>query len=569
MDCDERPLVIFFYLWYSPGVITFLQGIIMQLSLVVITIILSIISTSVMSYITLATPIGPWIASTLALISFFLVHLVGLRGKKYSDGVALVTAGGSVGGILATAFGFSFPTLFFLNPTLFADWLKQPFFFGAVLCGLALSGGLLGLLIADLFEEQMIVKDELPFPVGQLVYKLIAAQNQARKAIELLAGGATSLIFTFLHSGLWKIKAILPSTVTIQQARAIGPLVLPLIRLRLDILPMLFAIGFISGSMVAIPLLVGAIARFGIMEPINRLFFGQLGGNDFLLAFGSGMIAIGAVQSFIELPKMVHRWFKKVRSNGSKESILPEEIYLLIKQRAHMVQAFLTIAIVIYFLTYFKFSVFAQLYLILLSFICAYQIAVIAGEFGMAQLGRFATWVMVPAMFLFGVNPIHLTIISTFVEICGGVTTDILQSRKMGHLASLNKTELRRYQMLGLAISSITIGIVFWLLISRFGLGNGGPLSAGRAGGRALLINATHFNIYVLAVGALFGLVLKKLKLNPMLVLGGVLMPLDYSIGLIIGGCFSFLVKNRSQWEPFWSGVFAANSISELIKTLL
>jgi uncharacterized oligopeptide transporter (OPT) family protein len=523
-----------------------------------------------MSYITLATPIGPWIAPTLVLIGTFLVHAVGMRGKKYSDGVAFVTAGGSIGGILATAFGFSFPTLFFLNPTLFAEWLRQPLFFGAVLSGLALSGGLLGLLIADLFEQQMIVKDELPFPVGQLVYKLIAAQNQARKAFELLAGGAASLIFTFLHSGFWKIKAILPTTVTMVQARALGPVVFPLIRLRLDILPMLFAIGFISGSMVAIPLLVGAISRIGIMEPVNRLFFAQLGGNDFLLAFGSGMIAIGAVQSFIELPKMLHRWFKKTRTSGSKkESILPEEIYLLIKHRAHLVQAFITFVIIVCYLTYFKFSIFSQFYLLFLSFICAYQIAVIAGEFGLAQLGRFATWVMVPAMFLFGVNPIHLTIISTFVEVCGGVTTDILFGRKIGHLASLDKTELRRYQIIGLIISSITIGVVFWLLISRFGLGGGSPLSAGRAGGRALLINATHFNLYVLALGALFGLLLKKLKLNPMLVLGGVLMPLEYSIGLILGGCFSFIVKDRSQWEPFWSGVFAVNSITQLIKTLL
>ncbi len=522
-----------------------------------------------MSYITLATPIGPWIAPTLVLIGTLLVRATGLRGKKYSDGVALVTAGGSIGGILATAFGFSFPTLFFLNPDLFAQWLSQPLFFGAVLSGLAFSGGMLGLLIADLFEQQMIVKDELPFPVGQLVYKLIAAQNQARKALELLAGGTASIIFTILQTGLWKVKAVVPSTVTLLNARLFGPIAFPLIRMRFDILPMLFAIGFISGSLVAIPLLVGALSRIGIMEPINRLFFSQLGGNDFLLAFGSGMIAIGAVQSFIELPKMLHRWFKKVRITGSRESILPEEIYLLIKQRAHIIQAIITFTLIGCFLTYFKFSIFSQFYLIILSFICAYQIAVIAGEFGLAQLGRFATWVMVPAMFLFGVNPVHLTIISTFVEICGGVTTDILFGRKIGHLAELNKTELRRYQMLGIVISSITVSVVFWLLITRFGLSNGGPLSAGRAGGRALLINATHFDMYVLAIGALFGFVLKKLKLNPMLVLGGVLMPLDYSIGLILGGCFSFIVKDRSQWEPFWSGVFAANSITELIKTLI
>lgn len=101
-----------------------------------------------------------------------------------------------------------------------------------------------------------------------------------------------------------------------------------------------------------------------------------------------------------------------------------------------------------------------------------------------------------------------------------------------------------------------------------FGLGSE-QLFAQRAQARALLINIRVFDLTVLIIGCLFGWLLKKIKMNPMLVLGGILMPINYSLSLILGGLLALCVKNREDWEPFWSGIFAANSIAELIKTLL
>ena len=174
----------------------------MNIGLIVITICLSVFSTGVMGYIALATPIGPWIAPTLVLIGTFLVHLIGLRGKRYADGLALVTAGGSIGGIMATALSFSFPTFYFLDSSLFGWWMENPFYFVALVTGLCLAGGGLGLLIADLLEHNLLVKEDLPFPIGQLVYKMIAAQNQARKALELAAGACSPLFLRRSYGSL-------------------------------------------------------------------------------------------------------------------------------------------------------------------------------------------------------------------------------------------------------------------------------------------------------------------------------------------------------------------------------
>ena len=126
---------------------------------------------------------------------------------------------------------------------------------------------------------------------------------------------------------------------------------------------------------------------------------------------------------------------------------------------------------------------------------------------------------------------------------------------------------MRRYQLLGLLISSISIGIIFWFLINHFGLGSS-ELFAYRAQSRQLLIQAQQFDYTVVLIGALFGLLLQQINLNPMLVLGGLLMPLDITFGLVIGGLLAMVVRDKEAWYPLWSGVFASNSIIMLLRAI-
>ena len=135
----------------------------------------------------MAVMIGPWIESTIVLLAtlFFGLFARHLAAQSRSKSIALVTAGSSVGGIIATACGFAFPTLHFLDEKLFSGWLHNPFYFSTVMAALVLSAGALGLLIANLFENQLLVIDQLPFPIGELSHKMISAQNSARKAWEL------------------------------------------------------------------------------------------------------------------------------------------------------------------------------------------------------------------------------------------------------------------------------------------------------------------------------------------------------------------------------------------------
>ncbi len=327
----------------------------------------------------------------------------------------------------------------------------------------------------------------------------------------------------------------------------IGAVSIPSITLRLDQVPMLIAIGFITGHVIMQPLAVGLFSTVFVISPIYNIFFKSISHSDFVMAFSSGLVFFGAIVSFWEL-------FKK-SSKGMKKSSIVDNV---IKVKNWYKKMFLTeldlsysviisiLVLVIAMLSYFKFSILSQIYILILTFICSYQLMMIAGEMGLAPVGRFATYVMVPGMLLFKFNFVQLTLVSLFVEVVGGVASDIMFGRKMAVDAGLDRKTFIRYQWLGLIISSIVIGFVLWLLITTVGLGTP-QLFAQKAQSRALLINFTTFNYTALIIGGIFGYALRFIRVNPVLVLGGILMPVDYSLMLILGGLLTYLTKDREN----------------------
>jgi hypothetical protein len=533
-----------------------------MISVFIISLLLTVFSTSVMAYISMATPIGPWIAPTLVLITSLLYRLFPYRSGSASNLIAYSTIAGSVGGIVATACGFSFPTLYFLNQELFLQWLASPWYFVGLVATLCFTAGSLGWFLADLWDNQLIVKSEMPFPIGQMIYKMIDVQESVRKSLQLMYGFISTIIFCQLQKGILGFARLLPQTYHVCSTTALGYVSMPSIVLRLDQFPMLWAIGFITGHVIAIPLAVGVLAKIFLVEPINDAFFETITPGDFTMAFCSGMVLWGTLLSFISLVGS----YKKLSGflTRSREKFTFSNFASL----RQIIVGGLTIIGSICFLTYFKFSMMAQLFLLIGTVICSYQIAIIAGKMGLAPLGRFATFVMVPSMLLFGLDAMQITIVATFVEICGGVTTDMLFGRKVGHLQSLQRTKVRYMQMFGLLVSACVVGIVILILSNHFGLGSQ-ELCVQRAQARALLINFSAFDYYVLLLGALFSFGLKFISVNPVLVLGGLLMPINYSLILIMGGISTYFYRRPHDFEPFWSGVFAANSIWILIQALM
>src|SRR4030095_10886043 len=375
----------------------------MRIIIIVVSIILSLFSTSVMSYVALATPIGPWIAPTLVFVALLFSKLF---VRMSSSGIAYAVSAGSIGGIMATACAFSFPTIYFLDPVTFNAWMQSPLFFSGVLGSLSFLAGALGLLVAHYSEALLIDKQNLSFPIGQLIFKMIAAHNQIKKAYELIIGFCVTAFFLLLQGGVLLSQAIVPKVIILAQSLQIYIFSLPRIVINLDTAPMIWAIGFVTGHVIAIPLAVGACANLLLLNPLQRSFFSYLTAVEFTLAFCSGIVLYITAMSIVAMPKQIINGIKKGINGASYKNCMP--VFMASSLSSGVVCLFVVALFV--FLSYFQFPYHVQLYLIVCSIITTYQIAAIAGRIGLALLGRFATFVMVPAMLMFNISYVHMVL---------------------------------------------------------------------------------------------------------------------------------------------------------------
>ncbi len=521
---------------------------------------LTIFSVSVMSFISMASPVGPWIDVTLVLLGMFLVR-IGYRklsATRTTEILGYSTAASALGGSVATACGFAFPTFYFLHPEMFLALLHNPLSFVALIAALVIAAGGLGMLVAHLCAPVFLADTTMSFPIGQMVYGLMSVTSSMRKAYELIAGLAAAVMFSVVSF----FTSFIPKKIVLLQSRTISVWQVPYLAIRSEWLLMLVAIGFVTGHVIAVPLAVGVLIKFLAADPLHQNFFCQLAADDFFFAFCSGIVLQSTFMSLVELPGYIYAFLKK---RSGKRMNLTDYIALNTFQYGLLSSFFIGVLLLLWYL---NFSFIAQWYLVITTVLCAYQIAIIGGKAGLAPVGRFATWVMVPFLMLFGFDPLQVTVVATFVEISGMVVVDTLFGRKVAQLAGLDPYKIARYQMAGLVLSAVLVGIVFWLLISYFGLGAASPLIAQRCQARALLINASHFNYVVMMIGVTCGFVLKYIHINSTLVLGGLLLPIDFSLLLIVGGLSSYLVKDRDTYVPFWSGVFAASALVMVLRSI-
>jgi hypothetical protein len=547
----------------------------------IISILFSVFSTAIMGYIAMATSTGPWIEPTLVLLGtvvfrFMLARVMPVAQAQHAIGYS--TAAGAIGGITAIACGWAFPTLYFLDKNIFTLWISNPYYFSAILTATVLTGGFLGFFIAHVFEHHLYKQKDITFPIGDLVHSMIFAQDQVRQTIELMFGGALALFVTITQ----KYSTFIPSKITLIPTIAYGILKIPSVYVRCDLLPIFLSIGFITGHLIALPLLFGFISKIFLIEPLQRYFFATITTEGFLLAFVSGMVIQGAIITLFDLPRLISTTTQQIKNYYtpyfSTITFTQAPSAALTAMQQIRLNAFFehmgTISVIFgaiplyLFLSFFKFSLLAQLYIVIFTAVCTYQLLMIAGKTGLAPFPRFATFVLIPGMLMFGFDAIQITIVSTFVEVCCGVAVDVLFGRKMAKLAHMEKNTIVFYQLLGLLVSALSIGVIFYFLINHFGLGTP-ELFAQRAHARALLVKTKDFNYIVMILGAVFSYSLKFIKINPLLVMGGLLMPPELSLSLIFGGLLTYVVKNKERYYPFWSGVFAASSFWMVLRTIL
>jgi len=551
----------------------------MNILIIVISIVATLFSSVILAYISMATMIGPFIAPTIILIAGLILKLrSGHLQSETNKDLALIQTVGSVGGIVATAVGFTLPTLYFLDRGAFELMLASPLSFSITIGAICLASGSLGILLGRSFKKKLLVDEDLPFPVSHLIHKTITSQSQGKQAKQLLTGFSLSALICFLRDG-FKLGAYfhIPRLIPSNQIFLFSSLLQN--KFVIIIMPMLWAIGFIAGTAIAFPLLVGMLSKYLVLYPINHhslylpfKLFPVLDKYQFGMAFCSGLVVAQVLPGILKYPGIVwnsvkqYSGYSSVHRTTSLKSFLLKGISSPLKLFTNL-EAVVALTMTIGLFTYFGFPLVSQLVILPLVIVSAYNITFIGGKIGLVQIGRFTTFVMVPTMLFFKLTPLQITVLCVFVSSAITCASDLLFDYKVGELCNVSVQKIYRYQWLGVIVTSLCLGFFLWLLFSNLQVGTA-ELFAQRGKSRALLIQSFGFNWTVLFLGFLYGLILRKLKINPSMVFGGVLMPNSLTIGLVIGALGTLLTSKTKELFPFFSGVFAAESIWMIISIL-
>ncbi len=567
----------------------------MNFTVVLIGTFFALFSSIILAYVSMATGAGPWIAPTLVLMASVLLKMRQKvqKPEEINRDLALIQSIGAVGGIVAVGIGFTLPMLYFLDKEIFDSWVQAPFKFCSLITVVCIVGGGFGIYLARMFSEKLIIKENLNFPVSRLTYRMITTQSQGKQLKDMLVGFFSTAFFCFIRDGFLGFRGFLPKTFFLFRSVLGNKFALSLF-----LGPTLWAVGFISGAVITIPLLVGMLSKYFIIYPINNhatylpwCFFLPLEGDFFTTAFCAGIALTEALFGVVRYPSIIWNSIKAyfVNKRGMAEGVRPDfedmppqkamivtvnKVITKIKNNSYLgLEAVLVIFAAVLLLSFFKFTLPTQIFVLILTVIATYQISWLGGKIGLIPFGRFATFIMLPTMILFKLDYIQLTLLCVFFNVCAAGASDLLFDYKVGQLCGISFSKIHRCQWIGLVAASCGMGIFFWLLFYSFQIGSP-DLFAYRGMARALLIKSLSFDWRVVVIGGIYSVLIRQFKINPILTLSGILMPNNLSIGLIIGGLSSLFVRKVWKTDPeeyssFWSGVFASEALWILFGMLL
>jgi hypothetical protein len=543
----------------------------MELFIIFAGLLFSVFATIILSYISIATMVGPWIAPTIVLICHIL--LAGMRnGKKKTTTLVSIQAIGAGGGIIATGIGFAFPMLYFLDPATFKTLMANPWQFCLLLSLLCLLAGGLGLLLGNYLTTSLVDEQALPFPVSNLTTQIATTDSSSEQTGMLLGGIIGTGVLCTLRDGLWAFKGIIKKTYYAAPS-LLGK------EAAFSIWPILWAIGFSVGLPITIPLVIGMIAKYVIVLPLSQhalhlpfSLFKPLEPETFAIAFCSGLVACELI---LQIPGFIKKLFSRKRASTKHD--LHAKLQTLLLNLTSAIRSWSPVTIGVssalligsmVFLHIYQFSIATQLLLLIFSGIAVLSICTIGGKIGMIPFGRYSTFIVVPLFLLFSLSPLQATIVCVFFNIAAAAASDLLFDIKSADLVGISRRKMYRYQWIGLIGSALCIGIVLWLLFSNLELGTE-ALFAQRSKAKALLLQSLNLDTTIVFLGICFGWVLKRFKINSTMVFGGLVMPNSVTLGLLIGSLGTLLVEKQERWAPLCAGILAADSLWVMATILL
>lgn len=478
---------------------------------------------------------------------------------------------GSAGESVAAGAIFTLPALFM--------WAKEgmgnaP---GLVEIGLiALCGGVLGVLMMIPLRSALIVKEHgvLAYPEGQACAEvLIAGEEGGAKASTVFSGLGIAAVYKFIADGL----KIFPSEITYDISAYKGSGV------GIDVLPALAGVGYICGAKVSSYLFAGGILGWLVIMPLMVLFGGDavmfpvtdmtinelVAANgvsalwsNYLRYIGAGAVACGGVLSLIKSLPLIVRTFKDAMGDYGKgrtvstlrtEQDIPMKVVLL---------GVLLVAIVLWLVPAIPLNLFTALIVIVFGFFFATVSSRMVGLIGSSNnpvSGMAIATLLISTMLLKATGTVGIEgmtaaiVIGGIICVIAAIAGDTSQDLKTGFLVGATPKKQQIGELIGVAVSSVAIGAILYLLSMAWGGYGSNDLPAPQAMLMKMIVEGVmggNLPWTLVFAGAFIGIVVEVLGIPVLPFAVGLYLPIHLSTPMMIGGLVRlFLEKKKGMDE--------------------
>ena len=520
---------------------------------VIMGILLAIIFGAANAYLGLRVGMTVSASIPAAVISMGVIRVIMKKDSILESN--MVQTIGSAGESLAAGAIFTLPVLFL--------WSKEGITEAPSLITIsliALFGGILGVLFMVPLRNALIVKEHgvLPYPEGTACAEvLLAGEEGGASAKSVFAGMGLAALFKFVVDGL----KVIPSVITV-------PLKAFKTELSAEVYPALLGVGYICGPKIASYMFAGGLIGWFVLIPAIITFGGSTilypgtktiadmyaaGGasaiwSSYIRYIGAGAVAAGGIISLIKSLPLIVRTFadaiKGMKGAGNSNSAVRTEVDLDMRVIGIGV---LIMIIAIWLLPEIPVSPLGAVIIALFGFFFATVSSRMVGIVGSSNNPVSG---MAIATLLFSTLCLKVTgdtgvhgmkgaiAIGSVICIIAAMAGDTSQDLKTGYIVGATPYKQQAGELIGVAVSAITVGGVLYLLNAAWGYGST-ELPAPQATLMKMVVEGVMGNSLpwsLVFAGVAIAIVVEILQIPVLPFAVGLYLPIYLSTPIMVGG---------------------------------
>lgn len=528
---------------------------------VILGVLLAIVFGGANAYLGLR--VGMTISASIpaAVISMGIIRVIFKRDSILENN--MVQTIGSAGESLAAGTIFTMPALFM--------WAKEGLSVkpSVITIGLiTLCGGILGVLMMIPLRNALIVKEHgvLGYPEGQACAEvLMAGEEGGSKSSTVFAGLGLAAAYKFITDGLKLFPSEISWDIKKYRGSAFG----------MDVLPALAGVGYICGPKVSSYMFSGGILAWFVLMPMIVLFGSdkvifpatesvaaifEAGGaaavwSKYIRYIGAGALAAGGIISLIKsLPMIVRTFASAFKSYGKGvEGTSRTDKDLSIK-----VIIILSLAVVLFMWLYpgMPVSLLGAVIILIFGFFFATVSSRMVGLIGSSNnpVSGMAIATLLISTFILKVTGstgasgmVGAISIGSVICIIAAIAGDASQDLKTGFLLGATPKKQQIGEIIGVAVSSVAIGAILFLLDKAWGFGSA-ELGAPQASMMKLVVEGVmggNLPWAMVFIGIFIAVVIEILGLPVLPIAIGIYLPIYLSAPIMVGGIIRLAVEKK------------------------